>query len=281
MEAEEDDVDKNNNRRGPISRTVYEYADVATTHGIYYIFETGRLLFERIFWIIVVILALTFAIGLSVSAYDNWKTNPVLTSVGTTGYPIEKIKFPSITICPQGSANQIIDAALFKQFERYLEQKNKDILELSEQEIKNEGIAFLSTVYPGATRPPTKLVRMLGSPGLPPDKSLEADAVLNPEDGKQCKSTNSSKTELKCPDGFVRINELDQTSRSCWHFKGANQKTTRQKGIEYCEGLLHDNEWRFFTIQYRKDWEVIWNILNTGKNIEYEYPFELKIKNCS
>ena len=110
MEAEEDEADKNNNK-GPIAKTTYEYADNATIHGIFYIFETGRLLFERIFWIIVVILALAFAIGMSVSAYDNWKANPVLTSVGTTGYPIEKIKFPSITICPQGSANEIIDAA--------------------------------------------------------------------------------------------------------------------------------------------------------------------------
>ena len=263
MEAEEDEADKNNNK-GPIAKTTYEYADNATIHGIFYIFETGRLLFERIFWIIVVLLALAFAIGMSVSAYNNWKANPVLTSVGTTGYPIEKIKFPSITICPQGSANQIIDAALFKQFERYLAGKNKNALDLSEDELKTEGIAFLSETYPGATRPPTKLVRMLGSPGLPPDKSLQADAVLNPEDRRKCNGENSSITELKCPAGFMKIYDLDKPT-PCWHFKGSDEKETLKNGANYCQGLLPDNEWRYFWIGQKTDWDILWNIFNTGR----------------
>ena len=120
MEADENDVDENKTK-GSISRTAYEYAEVATTHGIYYIFEKGRLVFERVFWVIVVILALVFAIGLSIQAYSAWKENPVLTSVGTTGHPIEQVSFPSITVCPQGSANKVIDAALFQQFEKYLD----------------------------------------------------------------------------------------------------------------------------------------------------------------
>ena len=264
MEADEDDADKNNNK-GPIPKTAYEYADVATIHGIYYIFEAGRLIFERIFWIIVVILALAFAIGLSVSAYKNWKANPVLTSVGTTGYPIEKIKFPSITICPQGSANQIIDAALFKQFERYLIQKNKDISELSEAELKTEGIAFLSDEYPGATKPPRVLVRMLGSPGMSPDKSLEAGAILNPEDRRKCNSQNSSVTELRCPDGFLKVDGLSKVEDWCWHFKESNQKLSHVDGGSYCTSLLADNDWRLYWVAKKEEWDVLWNIVDTGK----------------
>ena len=93
------------------------------------------------------ILALVFAISLSITAYNNWKDDPVLTSVGTTGHPIEKISFPSITICPQGSANEIIDAALFKQFERYLAGKGKIANELSEKTLNEEGVSFLRIFF--------------------------------------------------------------------------------------------------------------------------------------
>ena len=185
MEADEDDVDENKTK-GSISRTAYEYAEVATTHGIYYIFEKGRLVFERVFWVIVVILALVFAIGLSIQAYSAWKENPVLTSVGTTGHPIEQVSFPSITVCPQGSANKVIDAALFQQFEKYLGSKNKNVFELSKDEIANEGIGFLKDRYPGAKTVPIQIARMLGSPGIDPDKNLETMSVLNPEDQMKC-----------------------------------------------------------------------------------------------
>ena len=59
-------------------------------------------------WVVVVGLAVFFALDLSISAYGNWRSNPVLTTVWTTGHPIEKIPFPSITICAQGSVNEII-----------------------------------------------------------------------------------------------------------------------------------------------------------------------------
>ena len=53
-------------------------------------------------------MAVSFALTLSISAYTNWTGNPVLTTVWTTGHPIEKIPFPSVTICAQGSVNEII-----------------------------------------------------------------------------------------------------------------------------------------------------------------------------
>ena len=265
MEAGEDEIDKND-AKGPISRTVHEYADVATTHGIYYIFETGRLMFERVFWVIVVILALVFAISFSITAYNNWKANPVLTSVGTTGHPIEKIAFPSITICPQGSANEIIDVALFKQFERYLAGKGKMAYQLSENDLKEEGISFLSLIYPGAKQGPTQMIRMLGSPGLTPDKSIEAQALLNPEDKGQCTNQNMNDVKLKCPDGFVQTENFADGTKACWHFKGQTQKASRYDGRDYCEGLLGNDTWSLFHIQDRPFWNSLWNIIATGIN---------------
>ena len=57
--------------------------------------------FERLLWICVVSLGFGFAVALSISAYIDWKKNPVLTTIGTTGHPIEKVEFPAITICAQ------------------------------------------------------------------------------------------------------------------------------------------------------------------------------------
>ena len=40
--------------------TTCEYASKSTAHGISYIFEDGRLLWERIFWISIVVAGLSF-----------------------------------------------------------------------------------------------------------------------------------------------------------------------------------------------------------------------------
>ena len=267
MDSEEEEEDKGA-AKGPFFQTVHEYAEVATTHGIYYIFESGRLVLERVFWVIVVILALLFAIGLSVSAYDNWKANPVLTSVGTTGYPIEKVAFPSITICPQGSANEIVDAALFKQFHHYLAAKNKKALELSEKEMQEEGKNFLLETYPGAQQAPTQMIRMLGSPGMDPDKSMEAEAILNPEDQEKCLHENKTETLLKCPDGFVNIANYTDKGWPCWHFHDRDHKRSKAEASDYCNNLVGDDEFHLFVVRHRLDWEVLWNILNTGTHFD-------------
>ena len=84
-----------------VKRTVKDYSESTTIHGISYIFESGLSALERLLWICVVCVFLGFAVGLSVQAYINWKDNQVLTTIGTTGYPIEKIEFPAITVCAQ------------------------------------------------------------------------------------------------------------------------------------------------------------------------------------
>ena len=86
---------------GAIEQTTKQYSENTTIHGIGYIFESGLSVLERLLWILVVSLGIFFAILLSVTAYQNWQENPVLTTVATTGYPIEKVQFPAITICAQ------------------------------------------------------------------------------------------------------------------------------------------------------------------------------------
>ena len=88
-------------RQNPISKTIKEYAENTTIHGIQYIFENGSSVYERFSWILAVLGGLIFAAILSLQGLQKWKNNLILTTVETTSYPIEKIEFPAITICAQ------------------------------------------------------------------------------------------------------------------------------------------------------------------------------------
>ena len=57
-------------------------------------------------------------------AYVDWKSDPTITAVSTTSYPIKNIEFPAITICSQGLAKDIMEKVILQQFKRYLRSKN-------------------------------------------------------------------------------------------------------------------------------------------------------------
>ena len=73
----------------------------------------------------------------SYTIYKEWQNQPVLTTIGTTGLPIEKIKFPAITICGQGSSKDILNNAMFRQLGTYLASQGKNISEMSEEEVSS------------------------------------------------------------------------------------------------------------------------------------------------
>ena len=85
-----------------------EYSDATSIHGISYILEDGRPIFERVLWVVLVILCASVSLGLTKKIYDNWEQDTISTTVGTTEYDIENIEYPSITICAQGSVKGII-----------------------------------------------------------------------------------------------------------------------------------------------------------------------------
>ena len=91
-----------------LSKTIKEYADSTTIHGINYIFQSGISVIERLLWIAAVITGIYFALNLSVTAYIDWVDNPVITTVTSTGKPIKEIEFPAITICAQANISQFL-----------------------------------------------------------------------------------------------------------------------------------------------------------------------------
>ena len=199
----------------PYLVTLREYSASTTIHGISYLFDRESHAFDRVFWAVVVLVAIYGAIKLSAVAYIGWQDDPVITSIGTTGLPIEKVKFPSITICGQGTAKEIVDAALFKQFNEYLGRKNKVFSELTQHELYDEGNEFLKDMYPGALMPPNKLVAMMASPSGDSEKAMKAAAMFHPDPDDDCveleedEHHNTTKRDANeenndtCPDGWL------------------------------------------------------------------------------
>ena len=82
--------------------TIHEWANCTTVHGILYVFDTALKILDRLLWFLICCFGLFLAVYWSYDAWITWKEHPVLTSVSSTGLPLQKIDFPAITICSQG-----------------------------------------------------------------------------------------------------------------------------------------------------------------------------------
>ena len=85
-----------------IELTLCQFANVTTIHGVAYVFDMTIKALDHLLWFISVCLGAGLAIHMSVDAWKTWKESPVLTSVHSTGLPIQNVDFPAITICSQG-----------------------------------------------------------------------------------------------------------------------------------------------------------------------------------
>jgi hypothetical protein len=68
-----------------------DYSEYSTIQGLIYIFFSYQTTFGRIFWIVVVLLMLMLGLYWCIQAYQDWKDKPVLTTITTTTYPINKV----------------------------------------------------------------------------------------------------------------------------------------------------------------------------------------------
>ena len=106
---------------------VKDYSEYSTIQGIIYIFQTNQTTFGKIFWIAVVASMVLLGTYWSVNAYNSWQENPVITTVGTTAFPVKDIDFPAVTICSQGNNEDILSAGFQKMFSDFLKQKGVNL----------------------------------------------------------------------------------------------------------------------------------------------------------
>ncbi len=60
----------------------------------------------------------------SITTYNDWIDNPVLTTVKTSALKIENIDFPALTICSQGVIDDILMSGFYNLFYKYAKQLN-------------------------------------------------------------------------------------------------------------------------------------------------------------
>ena len=215
--------------------TTKQFAQATSIHGCSYIAHERNSGVERILWIIVVALALVLTAYQVITLYQQWQNEPVITTLETVAEPIENIKFPAVTICPQGSRQEIVDAVLFRQLKEYINRKNGDSASLTIDKMMEYVDEFLKDVYPGANGKPTQLVKLLSSDN--PKLSIQNDAILGLEE--ECdpldnleifESMKKALSNDTCPEGFTMLENL-----YCIHT--GDDQITYKEADEYCRQM--------------------------------------------
>ena len=254
-----------------------DFSSTTTIHGISYLTSPDHSICSSLFWILTVTLAIVGTSYQVYSIWNLWGESPVITTLETISYPIEKIQFPAVTLCPQGSVLEIMDAVLYYQFEEWVLRKletdegarhKRTILNDTRQSLNfwkfltNEKLTqllndFLNEVYPGAKDMPTKFVALLNSDD--PDKTIESTSILMPENKLPCNGNDNQELldQLKqkmggeCPERYENWNSTtcilpvdvemtyDDASSYCRDQKGA--KILFLDSLEEMEELQQSN----------------------------------------
>ena len=98
----------------------------------------------------------------------------------------------------------LVDAAIYHQFEKYLEERNVTLAAIlsDEDQVQKWGGEFLSDTYPGVKGvPPNQLVRLMTSENL--NGTLVNQEILFPEDSAHCSGGSSTTPDTtECPVGW-------------------------------------------------------------------------------
>ena len=252
---------KNNKRKNSVRKRVVstskEYASVTTAHGFAYIGNDDYPGGDRILWIIIVLMAFGFTVFQMTTLYSDWQDNPVITTLDTVALPIEEIEFPAVTICPQGSLDDIWDSVLFRQLKEYVANKSREMgrkkrsidsqisfLDFTDKEMLIKAEEFLEDSYPGMKyddddKPMpasmSQFLRVMMSDD--PERTFQNEAILFPDEKCDPECNGDVLNDLKqhlsdhfCPPGF-QVSEAFE----CIHVK--QQEMSYDEASKYCNDL--------------------------------------------
>ncbi|XP_031357399.1 pickpocket protein 28-like isoform X1 [Photinus pyralis] len=82
-------------------RYMSECCSNTSLHGFKFLGERNRSIFERLLWLLTLVICIFFCVINILEAYHKWQTSPVVVSFATTETPVWEIPFPAVTICPE------------------------------------------------------------------------------------------------------------------------------------------------------------------------------------
>ena len=123
-----------------VAKTLAEFGENASVHGISYITSSSSNHFDRLFWGCLVCLGLSVATYLSIEAFRDWNEKPVITTLKDTSRQVQTMEFPSVTICTEGVNMEAVKDALLEDFRVW---KTKKDISYDSENLKNSMIKFL------------------------------------------------------------------------------------------------------------------------------------------
>ena len=220
-----------------VENILRDYSSESSIHGIQYLANRKHSICGRAFWIMVVCMSLACTSYQVFNIWRQWVDDPVVTTLNTISLPVERIDFPAVTLCPQGSTEDIIDNFFYHQFEEWLlnqsdvESSNVRKKRLVEQnslcdchvlDQKNMTADvlqccfrhFLDENFPGVfPNNPTKMATMLNAEN--PDRAMETKTIVIPDENPSCDAntnldilkTMNQNLQRSCPEPFKSLND--------------------------------------------------------------------------
>ena len=252
-------------RKEPLNKTrmvdtLKDYSCESSIHGIQYLGNRKHSTCGRGFWVITACIALMCTLVQVSNIWYQWVDDPVVTTLSTISLPVEEIDFPAVTLCPQGSTEDIIDNVLYHQFQEWLlhriddngtkarrkrlvEQTNACECRLTDQGNVTVDILqccfrlFLDETFYGAyPNNPTKIATLLSTED--PDKSMEMKSIVLGEEEAICDESNklevlnnmNEKLQRTCPEPFQKYN-------ASFCIKSSGQEMSYDEAYSYCKEL--------------------------------------------
>ena len=110
----------------PVSKTLREYSEASTVHGISYVFSTSLPLLDRLLWTLLTFVSLALAAYWSLTAYNNWQANLVTTTLKDAAKPVTRLPFPAVTICTSGLDMEAVKDQLMEDFNDWKKNEKKE-----------------------------------------------------------------------------------------------------------------------------------------------------------
>ncbi|KAK7576723.1 hypothetical protein V9T40_013009 [Parthenolecanium corni] len=95
-----------------------EYCLKSTLHGLRYVAEAERSIFEKVTWASLLTLAAIFVFYHLLSCWNLFAAAPIQVTIDDPRYPLSKIDFPAITVCP---VNKVLFSKAEKLYKRLSE----------------------------------------------------------------------------------------------------------------------------------------------------------------
>ena len=161
-----------------VSKTLQEYSEVSTVHGVNYALSKSLPLPDRLLWIVLTVIALFGASYWSLTAYDNWQENLVTTTLKDAAMPVTSLNFPGVTICTSGLNMEAVTRQLMKDFTTWKKEENVTPVDREKDEVLLQEFMRLNfEINDTGTMNIFDLLKAFHSPN--PEKTMQSLSVVN------------------------------------------------------------------------------------------------------